>query len=90
MSTSLAGHAALVTGAGGMIGQAIVPALAGHGARTVLAGRQRESLERVRASIDEKARASCSLLSIHSQCSILSQIVCRVMHTNHRATHLHS
>ncbi len=61
---SLDGHTALVTGAGGGIGQAIVQALGGHGARTVLAGRQRESLEQVRDTFDEPARARCSLLTV--------------------------
>ena len=61
---SLDGHTALVTGAGGGIGQALVQALGGLGAQTVLAGRQRQSLERVRATLDEHARAGCSLLTV--------------------------
>jgi len=63
MSASLAGHTALVTGAGGGIGQAIVQALGANGARMVLAGRKLESLERVRATLDDQARAGCSLLT---------------------------
>ena len=64
MQKFLNGHTALITGAGGGIGRAIVQALAGDGARLVLAGRQRESLEQVRDTIDEPARAGCSLLTV--------------------------
>jgi NAD(P)-dependent dehydrogenase (short-subunit alcohol dehydrogenase family) len=47
----LAGRHALVTGAGGGIGAAIARALAGAGARVSLAGRRRDPLETVAASL---------------------------------------
>lgn len=48
----LMGRHALVTGAGSGIGAAIVRALADEGARITLAGRRREPLEAVAASLD--------------------------------------
>ncbi|MFC0216909.1 SDR family NAD(P)-dependent oxidoreductase [Pseudochelatococcus lubricantis] len=53
MSTTapLAGRHALVTGAGGGIGAAIALALAGNGANVTLAGRRREPLDTVAATL---------------------------------------
>jgi NAD(P)-dependent dehydrogenase (short-subunit alcohol dehydrogenase family) len=48
----LDGHHALVTGAGSGIGAAIVQALGGAGARVTLAGRRRETLEQVAATLE--------------------------------------
>lgn len=53
----LAGHHALVTGAGSGIGAAIAFALANEGARVSLAGRRREPLEAVAASLPSNAAA---------------------------------
>ena len=51
MSAILAGRHALVTGAGSGIGAAIARALAGAGARVSLAGRRRDPLESLAASL---------------------------------------
>ena len=47
---------ALVTGAGSGIGEAVAVALAASGFTTVLTGRRREQLDRVAATIGERAR----------------------------------
>ncbi len=71
---SLAGKAALVTGAGSGMGRAAALALAGEGARVLLVGRRTEPLEAVRAEIaaqggeaavwptDVTSRAACKAM----------------------------
>jgi len=52
----IAGRTALVTGAGNGLGRAIAHALAGAGARTLLAGRRRATLDSVAEEIGSAAR----------------------------------
>ncbi|NAZ78133.1 SDR family NAD(P)-dependent oxidoreductase [Kineococcus sp. T13] len=56
------GRTALVTGAGNGLGRAIALALAGHGARVVLVGRQEDPLRQTAALIGPTARiATCDV-----------------------------
>ena len=57
MDASLSGQHALVTGAARGIGAAIARALANHGARITLLGRDRAALETMAASLPASARA---------------------------------
>jgi NAD(P)-dependent dehydrogenase (short-subunit alcohol dehydrogenase family) len=54
---AVSGRTALVTGAGNGLGRAIARELAARGARVVLTGRRRETLDAVAAEIGEQARA---------------------------------
>ena len=55
-TSPIAGSTALVTGAGNGLGRAIALALAAEGARTLLTGRRRETLEAVADEIGSTAR----------------------------------
>jgi 3-oxoacyl-[acyl-carrier protein] reductase len=59
----LSGKCALVTGASGGIGDAIVRALHGQGATVTLAGTRRDALEALRADLKERAHVAAADLS---------------------------
>ena len=60
---SLAGRRALVTGASGGIGSAIVRALHAQGAEVVLTGRRREAMEAVAGELGERSRIEVAELT---------------------------
>jgi 3-oxoacyl-[acyl-carrier protein] reductase len=60
---SLAGRRALVTGASGGIGSAIVRALHAQGAEVVLTGRRREAMEALAAELGERSRIEVAELT---------------------------
>ena len=68
----LAGRHALVTGAGGGIGAAIVRALASEGAHISLAGRRREPLAALTASLAEGATAVIDGFDVTDEAAIAS------------------
>lgn len=67
---SLAGRHALVTGAGSGIGAAIARALAGAGARVSLAGRRREPLESLAASLPTGASIAIDGFDVTDEAAI--------------------
>lgn len=67
---SLAGRHALVTGAGSGIGAAIARALAGAGARVSLAGRRREPLESLAASLPTGASIAIGGFDVTDEAAI--------------------
>ncbi len=77
----LAGQVAVITGAGRGIGAAISTTLAGLGARAVLCGRTRETLDEVSASIHHQGGQSavmeCDVTDLHS----VESVAARVEHT---------
>lgn len=71
----VAGHTALVTGAGNGLGRAIAVALAGRGARVVLTGRRRDKLDAVVDEIGPAARAEvCDSASEESVAALVAAL----------------
>ncbi|MCW2904959.1 MAG: oxidoreductase [Streptosporangiaceae bacterium] len=76
MQNAVAGRTALVTGAGNGLGRAIALALAESGARVVLVGRTRESLEEVAAEIGrDSVVASCDTSDAEQVAALGQQMV---------------
>ncbi|WP_234392844.1 MULTISPECIES: SDR family NAD(P)-dependent oxidoreductase [Actinomycetes] len=75
MTAQLAGRTALVTGGGNGLGRAIARALSGAGARVVVAGRRRDTLEETVAALPGPGRAAvCDVADPDSVAALAAEV----------------